>query len=347
MQGNLKSRIRRRIARFEKMFDRKLNHSDVRFIISLAIKKCKPATLKALENGVKSKLPWQERLKWMERVNSFKGKKSENIEWLSVLYNSRELAEAMIQAKRDRVSGEHNPGYQHGGKFSVYSKNNPKFSPEKKAAAGRKLSKRMKNGSSSTNVKYWMKLGFNEEESKQKVRERQITFSLEKCIEKYGKEAGTKRWEARQAKWQNTLKSKSPEEIAEINKKKAAKIGPISKAEDEIYERLISIGLEPKQQFGIRRSNDVRWYYYDIVCGNKIIEYNGDYWHANPRKYDKDHIMKYPGDKCIRAEEVWKKDTDKIALAESEGYEVLVIWESDFNKNKNGIIEKCLNFLTK
>jgi len=67
---------------------------------------------------------------------------------------------------------------------------------------------------------YWLKRGYTEDESIKMVKECQTTFSKEKCIEKYGKENGLKRWAARQDKWQNTMKSKPIEEIERINKKK-------------------------------------------------------------------------------------------------------------------------------
>ena len=52
---------------------------------------------------------------------------------------------------------------------------------------------------------YWMKRGFSEEESVEKVKSVQSTFSLDKCILKYGKENGKKVWEDRQCRWQESL----------------------------------------------------------------------------------------------------------------------------------------------
>lgn len=81
---------------------------------------------------------------------------------------------------------------------------------------------------------------------------------------------------------------------------------------------------------------------YDFNYENKIIEFNGDLWHANPKLYDKAFIIP----KCnITASEKWKIDEEKIKLAESHGYEVLTIWENEFKENSKKIIKKCLNFL--
>ena len=44
--------------------------------------------------------------------------------------------------------------------------------------------------------------------AKQKLKERQQTFTLEHCIKKYGEEEGKKRFEARQVKWQKSLKER-------------------------------------------------------------------------------------------------------------------------------------------
>lgn len=69
-------------------------------------------------------------------------------------------------------------------------------------------------------IDYYTSRGFTEKEAKAKLKERQSTFSLEKCIERYGEEKGRKVFEARQEKWQNTLNSKPLEEIERINKAK-------------------------------------------------------------------------------------------------------------------------------
>ncbi len=68
---------------------------------------------------------------------------------------------------------------------------------------------------------YWIIRGYTEQEAAVKVSQRQATFSLKKCIEKYGTEKGIQKWEERQKKWQLSLKSKSSEEISEINSKKS------------------------------------------------------------------------------------------------------------------------------
>lgn len=77
------------------------------------------------------------------------------------------------------------------------------------------------------------------------------------------------------------------------------------------------------------------------------VEFNGDYWHANPEKYDPNSILCFPSQKKFTAKEIWKRDYLKNSLLENIGYKVFVVWESDFNNNKelliNEIYEEILN----
>jgi hypothetical protein len=78
----------------------------------------------------------------------------------------------------------------------------------------------------------------------------------------------------------------------------------------------------------------------DIVIDNNIIECNGDYWHCNPNKFDKEYYHKHIHKKAF---EIWEKDQIKKEELEKQGYNVLIIWEEDFFTNK----EECINNLIK
>ena len=47
----------------------------------------------------------------------------------------------------------------------------------------------------------------------------------------------------------------------------------------------------------------------------------------------------------MTAKEKWKKDLTKINYAKENGFEIMVIWESDYKANKNREIQKCIEFL--
>lgn len=109
-----------------------------------------------------------------------------------------------------------------------------------------------------------------------------------------------------------------------------------SKKETEIINILSNLGVHAIQSFRI----DSKVCDIYIPSYNLIIEYFGDYWHCNPKKYDENYFNQKKG---LHAKEIWDYDNNKIDLIKNYGYNLEVIWESDFkNDNKliNQIIEK-------
>lgn len=76
----------------------------------------------------------------------------------------------------------------------------------------------------------------------------------------------------------------------------------------------------------------------------KIIEFNGDYWHANPAKYQADSIIGRGATRQTAAEK-WAKDEAKRAAAEARGYQVMYIWESDFERDPEQVIQEVIAWL--
>ena len=75
---------------------------------------------------------------------------------------------------------------------------------------------------------------------------------------------------------------------------------------------------------------------------NIIIEVNGNYWHANPKLYkENDLIRRFGG--YVKAKDVWEKDLERNHYIEKLGYKVLVIWEDEIENGS--FCEKILNFL--
>ena len=114
----------------------------------------------------------------------------------------------------------------------------------------------------------------------------------------------------------------------------------ISKAEQRLVNALRKHLPMIEQQLSIGT------YLYDIHYGKKIIEFNGDYWHANPELYlFEDYVGNILNNKPTYAYEIWAKDAKKKSLAEEHGYEVMVVWESEFIEMPRTTLEKCLKFL--
>lgn len=255
-----------------------------------------------------------------------------------------------------RMKGSNNPGYQHGGKLSPFSKKFVSYQWMDEEILDEKLKKDAKKrivdmtsrGNNSTTIEYYLKRGMTTEEAQFALSERQSTFSLGKCIEKHGETKGTEVWKARQEKWLSTLDAKTDVEKIELNYKRTYRNGSVSKQENFLATTLRTYFPGLETQFHIRREDQpLKNWFYDIRLGDRIIEYNGDFWHANPNKYVAEDVIKFPGCSPKTAKSVWELDEMKIKLAEKNGFVVMVVWESEFGrKEKRETIRRCVEFLS-
>jgi G:T-mismatch repair DNA endonuclease (very short patch repair protein) len=188
--------------------------------------------------------------------------------------------------------------------------------------------------------KYWIKKGMSEEESIRKISELQKTFSLESCIEKYGKEEGKKKWLDRQEKW----KAKVFNEFTNIAR------GTSKMSSDFINDLINRINfngtfLYDKEEKFINCPQRNRSFKYDFTYTErkKIIEINGDFWHCNPEIFKDDSQIHKVTNKSVK--DIREMDNHKINLAEKHGYSVFCIWESDIRKKREDSLNKCLEFL--
>jgi hypothetical protein len=103
-----------------------------------------------------------------------------------------------------------------------------------------------------------------------------------------------------------------------------------SKAEYEIVEIITDLGIHCEHGFKVETKE------FDIYIPkyNLLIEYNGDYYHCNPKKFNKDYYNKK---KSQTASEIWEYDKNKFDLAIDKGYNMEVIWEADYKKSKDCI----------
>jgi hypothetical protein len=245
------------------------------------------------------------------------------------------------EAQRQRMIGSNNPN--HTSKTTVEQrKSKSPFSKDfvnyKSEEDRKKFIDSIDYGSikKSSDIEWWLKkCNGNIEEAERLYTERQTTFTLDKCILKHGKSKGTTVYNDRQEKWLKSL-------YANFEKYGDGR-SPQSKWVNNIKIILKDNGIViPYKEKWIREINSVKSYSYDLTVNKKIIEFNGDYWHANPAIYEMDWFNKT---KKMKAHVLWEYDANKRKLAESHGYEVLTIWESDYNKDPNGTIQLCLEFL--
>jgi len=172
--------------------------------------------------------------------------------------------------------------------------------------------------------------------------------TLQGHIDRYGEE-GKKLFDDRQEKWLNTLNSKSPEEIERINRVKVCNI-PKSNGFSRMSQNLFWIlynevymdfndiqfaTLDNNKELDVSGFNSEKFIrltdrnvFADFFIGdtNKIIEFDGDYWHGEVR-----------GNK--------KRDEERTLMLEQCGYHVLHIKERDYNNNCDTTIKICLDFI--
>lgn len=177
------------------------------------------------------------------------------------------------------------------------------------------------------------------------------TTSKEYYIEKYGNVDGIKRWREYckdRAKASNIefimerydLTSTGAESL--LSERRSGQY--VSNGErvflEYIHTFLTDISYDyNNKQYCIWNQHTNSPMFYDATSTKrmKIIEYNGDYWHANPEKYEKDFVLKQSG---ASAEEIWERDRLKICSANDRGFEVFTVWENEFITNPETVKEK-------
>lgn len=168
------------------------------------------------------------------------------------------------------------------------------------------------------------------------VAAQSFTNSLEYFVIKHGEDG--------EQKWKECNKQKGTSLYKRVTRSKTDKFIPSSNIEmsfvNQLCERIHDIKFVP--QYFIREEKQLFFYDLCFPSINKIIEFNGDYWHCNPRKYSETYY--HPQIKLF-ATQVWDRDNVKLNLATTHGFNVLVIWESDFRKDSETTILNVLKWL--
>ena len=83
-------------------------------------------------------------------------------------------------------------------------------------------------------------------------------------------------------------------------------------------------------------------YDYTNLTKMKIIEFNGNFWHANPLEYYDENEILFEG-KSVK--DIWERDRIKLELARAKGFDVMIVWEYEWDNNSTEIFSNILKFL--
>ena len=184
--------------------------------------------------------------------------------------------------------------------------------------------------------------------------------ALEYFIELYGKEVGQKKYLEVNAKKTISLENfirKYGEDVGKIkfdavkNKSFSNKSQILFK---EIDKRLGKLSVNSK--FAVKNNEETLYLFFDdgtcrichpdYILNTHIIEFNGDYWHANPTIYkSNEEIVMYGNSISVKA--IWEADKKRLQGIEKLGYKVFVVWESEYDDNPEKVISDCIAFLGK
>ena len=181
-------------------------------------------------------------------------------------------------------------------------------------------------------------------------------YTKQYFIDKFGKEEGTKKYLELNAKKAITLQNFINKYGDEVGKEKFKNVR--NKSYSTVSQRLFididnALGNFAKySQYSVKEGGEkvINVFFDDGECkvcmpdyclNNKIIEFNGDYWHANPEFYSEDSFVH---DSCT-AGSIWEKDRKRKEALEKLGYKVKVVWENEYHSDKDKILQECCEFL--
>lgn len=175
---------------------------------------------------------------------------------------------------------------------------------------------------SKRHISYWLNQGLDISEAKlalHKFQSRSIMY----WVDKFGEVLGTKKYDA----WVALVKSKM--NISGVSKSSQvffkSFFEKINGASNVCYFEY------NQREFKIVSSsgNNLFLDCYFEYNGKKFgIEYNGDYWHANPKIYQSDSLISYPSKKRY-ASDVWAKDEYKNNEFKKQDIHIFYVWEND------------------
>lgn len=110
----------------------------------------------------------------------------------------------------------------------------------------------------------------------------------------------------------------------------------VSKLEMDIFEVLLTeLDITSQVTFERTEGNYYGPFDFGSKADKKLIEVYGDFWHMNPNKYVETDINEITG---LSAKQKWAFDRNKNNMANKKGFDVFVIWESEWHSDKSNVL---------
>ena len=206
-----------------------------------------------------------------------------------------------------------------------------------------------------TTLEYYLNKGMSIDSATLELKKRQIKNGIEFYIQKYGEIEGKKHYNNRINNWIKKLDDKSYDEKRIITLKRTRNLPRFSKEATDFFIQLLSkidVNLIKDLDIFYGDNEMILWdygtkrpFFYDFSIPKikLIIEYNGSIFHPNLDKLNESEILKW---QCpfTKVDAITKNEIDsyKIKFAESIGYQVIVIWDTDEYTHKTN---KCLQII--
>ena len=179
-------------------------------------------------------------------------------------------------------------------------------------------------------VQYWLSRGYSPQDAAQEVAKLQSMYSKRSKKFSGKKHTSISRLQISKTMQEHIQKIGTEEWVSHFY---SGQVGSRSKGEIECYEELSKLvpGLVANKMIGP--------FIVDMIVGDKILEYNGDFWHANPAVYQQEELPIIGNTEKVR-----EKDRKRLQKLEDMGFSTYLIWESSWRNNKEQEIQNILNF---
>lgn len=198
-----------------------------------------------------------------------------------------------------------------------------------------KNAKKVKSTVSWMQKSFWMRKGMDEQSAEREISRRQSILS-----KRSPKFSGHKRSDESKRRISAALKLR----IDVVGKGKwATHFGEFSGRsliEIEVYN-FIKTNIEPRLKANVQIGSFI----VDMIRDDKIIEFNGDFWHANPKNYKATDVLRGVGGPDKIAKDIWEAESKRLDTLSDMGYDVLIVWESDWHNDRENTINKIKHFL--